>query len=1205
MTERSKVKAEKAPRKSKKALEAEHQAEFEAVIAQAQTIDQLCAVVGNHEGAFEIDAQGFKGEVDPATVVEVIKEYKEGTMSRVRMLPRYLTQAAAHLVRIQRPVIDLRNAPEVTSDDPKFRVEEIDANLKVITQQMQAVEGNLKDLNETHKTLTLRSDRTLWEAHIDLLNDTLKSYRDLEADYLKQKAALEKKGVAPKADEKDKKVSGPEKKTIVGQLGLTPEQLAELSKLGSLEEVLKYLKDADEKNEDHFMNLGLTIMGLEDLLRLTELRDRKDAIARIDKNVRRSIQPLIDAYVGTVPPAPSPVPAPIPTPTPTPTPAPVPPTPTGSAPGTPPSGPNNITPPPIAAPAPAPANPNATPAPAPTPVPGNPNAAPTPNPVPPTAPQAPQRAPSSDLLTIDNQEKEIADLNAALAKLSPTDPLRKVLTERIVSINSEINAHKGDWAKEEQEAAKELNSARAEYVVEHMKERKSQGGIFKRSFRKIFGLKKEESPTFKLAQEKYNMMQKRYANAVAQGEWEIHRNLGGDIPFGTPEFEALNAKIKARQIQRVMIPEYARLKEVEAETLPPVEKGRFRKMLEAYGGMSRTKRILIGAAITSIPAAFVSGYLFAGTVLRKAVRATLAMTIGAGYAERYGRKKNQELQTEHDEGVEELNDSYNLFGNTQEVADFERATDKKRRKVALKKMGVAALFGGGSSLLIGALDNAFLNPGGASVPETTNKPASGTAPLPAGTVDGTVSAPGTAPSNIDDSSIMDEYVRTHGVPESAPMDPYQQALENNDGIPENHLGVGSEGTYGEDFDRVTAKPDFKPFGDDGTSPKVPSADPIMDEYVRTNGVPESAGGALKRGLDLKPFGYDGTTPKVPSADPIMDEYVRTKGVPVSAGSPTQVSPGVPPTTPVSVEAPGGVPAKTFTDLIEDKMRGARVLKGDSAELSAKRIFEQHAKELGFDESKGISVRKWAEGRVEQLVKDHPEVRGAITHNGNSIKIGFNADGSVSKVEILKGEGLAPRVNGEVIGAPKGSVPESVAKPALEKPTAAPRVAASTEPRITRPSVTPKVPATATAPVTPTTPVNAIPNVAPEVLAKAVGKALPERVAEIFPPKVRFFGPFRLGTESVKGMVNDERWIRVGNVDAGRFLKADMSNVPQFLAQNNLPREITGGQLSAIRELVDVGNRAGVIKPGMTIGNVAKAVIEQEEAGKLAATAVKK
>jgi hypothetical protein len=634
----------------------------------------------------------------------------------------------------------------------------------------------------------------------------------------------------------------------------------------------------------------------------------------------------------------------------------------------------------------------------------------------PETPIAPVEIPETtvELETADNYYDEKATLEKALESFKSDDPHYATLVERIKVLDTQIADLKGDWAGEEKTAEATLAAARAVYIKEHTKEKESQGGIFVRGARKVFGLKKSESEDFKKATAQYEMMQKRYANAVSQGDWEMHRKLAGDIPYGTPEFETLSAKIKARQIQKVILPEYRKLEKANAETIPPRERNMLQKILGAYTGMSRTKRILIGAAITSIPAATVSGLLFAGTVAHKAIRAAIAITVGTGVAERYGIKKNEEVNEAREEAVQELNDTYNLFGNTKQGADMERKFDKEYRKIGLKKAGVAALFGGSSALLLGAIDNAFFKPGQV------------------------VTEPGTSRDPVPDSKPIAKIVE----------------------------------------------------------PTPPVVKPNIPE----------------------------PTPPVKPSAPIEHH-------------------------------------QTFKDSIEDKMRGSKLVRGDSAELSAKRIFEHNAEKLGYDKSSGMSLRKWAEMKVEQLVKEHPEVRNTITHNGEEIKIRFNADHSVASVAIEQDPHISTKL------------------PPMPEPAPIPSAAEL-----------PPVPASALDSVPST---NISHNIDSTVLAKAVGTELPNRISEIFLQKTGFFG-------SNFPPVMDPRWMATSNIKAETLLNAKFTNVPEFLRVNNIPHEVivTRDQLTSLQEIMKVGREYGVIVRGMNVGDVVRKVIEKQELGRL-------
>lgn len=332
---------------------------------------------------------------------------------------------------------------------------------------------------------------------------------------------------------------------------------------------------------------------------------------------------------------------------------------------------------------------------------------------------------SEGLMTVDHIYAEIASLEQSLQKLATSDPKHAEITALITEKKAFIadlkreridgdKENKGDAAvNEEKEAELTLKGARQLYALEHAKERKSQGGWFKQKLRKIIRLTKAESEEFTTANKNYQTALRRYANAVTAVEWEIHKNLGGDVSYET--YNQLSAKMVGRQIQRIMVPEYRKLKREEAESLPPREKGMIRKALEAYGRVGKFKKILIGSAVCALPALTVSAALFAGVASHRAVRLTVGAFGGSLLSEWYERRKNMMLDEERGEELQKISKDFSIFGDINQVTDLERGFDDKRDRITKQKIGIAALFGGSIGLLDTAIDKAFFH---TSLPET-------------------------------------------------------------------------------------------------------------------------------------------------------------------------------------------------------------------------------------------------------------------------------------------------------------------------------------------------------------------------------------------------------------------------------------------------------------------------------------------------------
>ncbi len=158
-------------------------------------------------------------------------------------------------------------------------------------------------------------------------------------------------------------------------------------------------------------------------------------------------------------------------------------------------------------------------------------------------------------------------------------------------------------------------------------------------------------------------------------------------------------------------------------------------------------------------------------------------------------------------------------------------------------------------------------------------------------------------------------------------------------------------------------------------------------------------------------------PSVPT-NPVIPENITPPSIPEETTEPLgpymPLGPELPPesnieTPSIPTASPSTTPLETVGSnslKIEDEIKDYRVggkLIHDSGELSLRKTLERNAEKFGYKESVKISKSKWAEIQTDKYLKSHPEIRNAITHDGNKIVIEKNLDGSF-KAHIEKGIG---------------------------------------------------------------------------------------------------------------------------------------------------------------------------------------------------------
>lgn len=818
-----------------------------------------------------------------------------------------------------------------------------------------------------------------------------------------------------------------------------------------------------------------------------------------------------------------------------------------------------------------------TPPPAPTgPTPVPPPVPPTPPPVPPVPPTTPPPSGSTPWTDEEkanlNLEKE--QLVRGLSRFKPADEQYKRIQSRIDDIDKTIAggkvkvddptamnhgayvpAYKASyvdvdptkdnevWAQEKQEAEAQLIRTRNAYMFQMKAEKaaEAKASWFTKLKRMPFKVLEEmnwkkapESNEYIRLRDEYDTAKKRYGNAIGNQMWLEHRQLNGDTPIYVEEkmplhkrmvnkmgswftndkknpkddnefvineaYEFAQAKISKKLLEEVAIKEYGILKNDQIEGLPPQEKSRVFKVIEAYSKLPRSKKVLISASVftgvataagfVAVPAA---ATMFMTRLVYGIIGGTTAATVGGLQKKLLGGIANISKRRK----TKKLEDNYSVISGINDYEKLEQEFEKRefRQKVLGIMTSGAVAMGSGIAMRSAFAEAGIL--GSNNVPKPATSAVESPVPKP---------TPTSAPVNVpleavapNNSSVMEDYVKSPGAPEAAP------------------------------------------------APAIPTNPSVRLDNFGKN--PQEFGFRSDLNYDSKYSGYSQSQ----SGNGILD-----------TGRPEQLNPAVPETV---AQKTG---TRIFEDNINDKENGIRLRRGDSAELSAKRIFQNNAKELGYDKSSGLTKLKWAEAQVEKLVKAHPEVRNTITHDGNKIKIEFNTDGSVKDVEIIKDSGLTPKVSNVVEKDYGRAVPKSAVAPnesgVIPKGVPTGRTFA---PEASAPSAS---------------------NVSPEVIAQAVGKELPGRVGEIFPPKSGFFGN--------ASPLNDKRWITISNVKADALLKNPLTNVREFIRVNDLPSDTTVGQIKAIKEMVKMGGEYKVLKPGMTVGDAVKAVIANQEVGRI-------
>jgi hypothetical protein len=177
-------------------------------------------------------------------------------------------------------------------------------------------------------------------------------------------------------------------------------------------------------------------------------------------------------------------------------------------------------------------------------------------------------------------------------------------------------------------------------------------------------------------------------------------------------------------------------------------------------------------------------------------------------------------------------------------------------------------------------------------------------------------------------------------------------------------------------------------------------------------------------------------PKYPSFNP---EDVRNA---VSSGpqlNPPEVEVGNVGTAPGTIRpedvsttnSPGSQKIFRVEDTIEDFKKGSRLIH-DSAELSVKHSLIKNAEGFGYNPKSGMTIEKWAEIKTDELMIKNPDIRYAITHDGNELVMEKTGTGEI-KLSIENGEGRPFKVDRDWYES-RGDSPSSTKSSSLQEVT---------------------------------------------------------------------------------------------------------------------------------------------------------------------------
>ena len=558
------------------------------------------------------------------------------------------------------------------------------------------------------------------------------------------------------------------------------------------------------------------------------------------------------------------------------------------------------------------------------------------------------------------------------------------------------------WDLEKEEALRELEETRKKYVDQQVKDELHKRNLsWRRNFKeKIssslnnlgskFGIGKEfESDETYLAKTEYLNAKKRYGNAAANKIWVNERAIHGDIPYESVEerekiekenewrlkqgeelklhepslYAKTEAHISATLLKDIAIREYQAITKTKEENLPTPEKKMLRKSLEWYGKQNKIVR-LMGTSLLVTGGAF-------------AIAPLIGFTPAAGFAAMFGGRVLR--------GALGMTLGIGTFKGSNKL--FNKGIDKKAQK-NLKMLEERY------SVISGVED-------------------------------------------YDESVARIEIEKRRALAKSAALAGlvgYSSALLS--GIPINK--------FTSHIDDMTSTP--KPA--EAHSPKVPH---VKVEKVP---LPTPAPESIKPKIIQTPVTPTNEIPKIPAEISAPLENMSLDSRPEvkieTAAHPRDVEP----VENIRLRMSGAfddeefrefkidnkellpkresmldfdrpkaeVQSKVFEDEIRDANKGK--WRHDSAEKSLRKVLERNAEQFGFKEGRGLTREKWAEIETDKYTLKNPEIRRAITHDGNKVIVEKSGNGF--KVRLERGTGLKiGRYNGDLKALMETTSPKKV------------------------------------------------------------------------------------------------------------------------------------------------------------------------------------
>ncbi len=284
--------------------------------------------------------------------------------------------------------------------------------------------------------------------------------------------------------------------------------------------------------------------------------------------------------------------------------------------------------------------------------------------------------------------------------------------------SEEESEEEGD-NKEKIDTGVNLEAARNEYIEQYQEFLQSGRLARLRNSLGISPSKKKEMPEdLKNAKAKYDQAKQEYA----QNEWKTSvENLSFDLSEEQKKEEEAEIMNKINNI--VVLDEEDYMQEARTEAFPPSEKGMFSKAYQRWTNLSKTKRIAysvamvggaagfasLGAPVSSAAAAIGIG----GAMGQKALRGTLGALVSVVAGKAYDKiskskeKKKEITKTATDE-TEEARKSFNIDNLADVEKRYQEAIkqeEKENKKILMKKIGVMAAAGIGTTVGVGMLDN--------------------------------------------------------------------------------------------------------------------------------------------------------------------------------------------------------------------------------------------------------------------------------------------------------------------------------------------------------------------------------------------------------------------------------------------------------------------------------------------------------------------